>query len=577
MLIRKLRNFRSFSRSLKFIGLFTAVLYFVISCSLFGVADSFQTSVFDSSLPYTTTTGLGVGTNLAGIADWSSELPFVDGFKSARKWITKCAAESACGGEWDTQEYDQLDLDDQGWVKSLPDDPNSRHRRVATLLFREIADGYPGGQYVVLYDGTGTIEYEFDARKDQAQSRPGRDLINVTPSQAGIYLLISATDPNQTGDYIRNIRVVPIEYENNYADVLFNPLFLERIKQFGTLRFMDWMATNHSQQKEWSDRPQVEDATYAIKGVPIEIMVELANRLRAHPWFTLPHQATDEYITNFAKLVQQRLDPQLTVYVEFSNEVWNWMFSQAQYALQQGKSRWGNDKGDAYMQWYGMRTAQMSDIWKNVFGNQRDRVISIISTQTSWLGLENSALDCPLWVAEGNKPCYQHQIDAYAITGYFSGELSLPQNQDEVESWLSNPSQARNQAWQQLADGSVLNRPGEGDSIAAAATSFAYHQKVAQAKGLQLLVYEGGQHLVNPESDRLTTFFGQLNRDPQMYELYTQLLTNWQAAGGTLFMNFSDITPFGKWGNWGLLEHVNQDRSSKYDAMMDFIQKNRLR
>ncbi|MGR4052064.1 hypothetical protein, partial [Kosakonia cowanii] len=35
--------------------------------------------------------GLAIGTNLYGIADWSTEVPFLDLFKSARAWIPQCA------------------------------------------------------------------------------------------------------------------------------------------------------------------------------------------------------------------------------------------------------------------------------------------------------------------------------------------------------------------------------------------------------------------------------------------------------------------------------------------------------
>lgn len=511
---------------------------------------------------------LGLGTNLTGIADWSTQLPFIDGFKSSRSWITKCAPAEDCSSVWDTEEAKQLDLDPHGWVKSLPASADApRYSRVATLLYREIGR-YPGGQYVVLYEGDGTIEYDFDAQKDVAASKPGRDLINVTPSDSGILLIVSATDPQKAGDYIRNIRVVPIEFEQTYATDIFNPVFLERIKPFRTLRFMDWMATNNSNQSEWQNRPQLEDKSYAEKGVPLEIMIALANRLQADPWFNMPHQATDEYITNFAQLVKTELDPKLTAYVELSNEVWNWMFAQAQYALKQGKARWGEDKGDAFMQWYGMRTAQMSDIWNQVFADQRSRIRTIISTQTAWEGLETSALDCSLWVAEGQKPCYQHSLDAYAITGYFSGGLGDEQDRSTVEAWLNDPDGGFKRALTQIEQGGSLKTD---DSLANTKRGFIYHQQVAQQKQLQLVVYEGGQSLVSPNSEKLTEFFIKLNRRPEMYGFYQQLLNDWKAVGGTLFMNFSDIGKPSKWGSWGVLEHVDQTSSPRYDALIDFI------
>jgi hypothetical protein len=523
--------------------------------------------------------GLAIGTNLAGISDWSTEVPFLDAFKSSRQWLTQCeSGEPDCRGTWATDENDKLDLDEQGWVKSLPAPEDSpEFTRVRTIMFG--GDGnYPGGKYVVLYDGEGTIAYVYDGVKDEAASRPGRDVLDVDFSRGGqgIHLIITATDPHKTGNYIRNIRVVPIAYEATYQKEIFNPVFLERTRKFSALRFMDWMNTNDTKQRDWADRPKVTDSSYALgKGAPLEIMVQLANRLHADPWFNLPHAGTDDYFRNFAHLVKQQLDPDLKAYVELSNEVWNWSFPQSHYSLEQGKARWGQDKGDAFTQWYGMRSAQLADIWKQEFGASRDRLVTVFATQTAWQGLEDPLLNCPYWVAEGNKPCYQH-ADAYAVTGYFSGNLGAPEHQQTVESWLGQPDGGVSKAIEQLGDRSTL-----GGDIKGVVNFFGYHAKVAKSKGLRLLVYEGGQHVVGvagvENNEKLTNLFTTVNRNPKMYELYTQLLNGWQQQGGTLFMHFSDITASSKWGSWGALESLAQAHSPKYDALMDFIKQHQLR
>lgn len=517
---------------------------------------------------------LAVGTNLSRVADWSTQQPLIDAFKSARFWLPQCAVgEPGCQGGWATEETNLLDLDEHGWVKTLPkpEDP-PEYTYVGTLLFREIDGHYPGGQYVVLYDGEGRLEYQYDAKKDEAASQPGRDVINVTPSHEGIYLMIKATDPRRTGNYIRNIRVIPIEYEQNYQSLIFNPVFLDRIRPFKTLRFMDWMQTNNSPQSRWEDRPQLDDAFYSTdKGVPLELMIELCNRLQANPWFNMPHQATDDYMVQFAQVVKQQLDPKLTIYVELSNEVWNWMFQQAHYALEQAKARW-NVEGDGFMQWYGMRTAQMADLWKQAFGGENRRVIPVMGTQTGWRGLEEGTLSCPLWVAEasGRKPCYQH-VEAFAITGYFSGNLGQDETLDQVLAWTRDPRSGFPKAIQQLKAGNLLGTEDHADSLVSARDAFGHFKQVADQHGLQLFVYEGGQHLTRPDNDQLTKFYIELNRRPEMYDLYTELLRSWQAAGGSLFMNFSDISRPDKWGSWGVLEYVEQPHSPKYDALVDFI------
>ncbi|ERT09117.1 putative cellulose-binding domain protein [Lyngbya aestuarii BL J] len=524
-----------------------------------------------------------LGINLNGIAYWSSQQPFLDYFKSSRQWITQCAkADPDCRGEWNTKEEELLDLDENGWVKSLPSPEDSpEYTRVSTVFMKGtkgIPNQFVGGKYIVLYEGEGKISYGLSAKQDEAASTPGRDVIDVDASKSnGILITILETDPNKTGNYIKNIRVIKAENESLYrSGGIFNPEFIEKINKFRSLRFMDWMGTNHSQQKEWKDRPTPDMATYTLKGVPLEVMVALANQVQADPWFNMPHMATDEYMANFAQSVKKSLDPNLNVYVEFSNEVWNWNFQQTHYALKQGQKRWGEDKGDAFRQWYGMRSAQMCEIWKGTFGNEKGRVVCVMGAHTNAKGSETKVLDCPYWVAEGNKPCYQHGIDAYAITGYFSGALGQPENASTVESWLKDRDEGMKKAFKQLRKGGLL--PDDRDSLMDNYEKFVYHSNIAKERGLQLVAYEGGQHIVGRKdvvnNEKLTNFFIEINRHPQMYELYTQLFKDWKEVGGTMFMHFVDVGKPTKWGSWGALEYVDQSESPKYSALMDFITQN---
>jgi hypothetical protein len=509
------------------------------------------------------TTGRSLGIGLNGISAWSTELPFLDTFRSARSWFTHTPS------TWDTRET--LNLDSNGWVRSIPGATSSQSYRSAGTLLNQNAD-YRPGRYVVLYEGTGTINYGLDAQKVTADSTPGRDIIQVTTPRAGIHFNIQATDPQNTGDYIRNIQVYH-ESDLPLAElgVKFNPDFLQKIKEFGTLRFMDWMDTNHSDQKDWSDRPKLKDANWSSKGVPVEVMVELANETGCSAWINIPHQATDDYIRKFATYVRDHLDPNLKVYVEFSNEVWNWQFEQMHYAQAQAEARWGRDVSNGYLQWYGMRSAQTAQIWKSVFGNQSNRLTTTIATQTGWRGLENAILNTPAWVAEGNQPAWR-SMDAYAITGYFNGGLGMPENTNTVRSWLSEPDGGFRKAFEQLRQGNLLE---VGSSVADVIENFRYHGAVAQQHNLQLVTYEGGQHVVGikgiENDSQLTNFFIALNRRPEMKQLYQQMLEGWKQAGGALFNHFVDVAAPGKWGSWGSLENLNQTTSPKYSALMEFI------
>jgi len=518
--------------------------------------------------PANSKASLGMG--LTGIADWSTEQPFIDLMKSARSWVTKCPEGQDC--PFDTQEAALLDLDENGWVKSLPapDDPKVRYRAVETFVIAE-GEASRVGRYIILYDGEGALNYQ-GVRYEGAMSRPGRHVV-VLPKNADTFSFsIRQTNPQ---NYVRNIRIVREQDEKSFAaGEVFNPEFLQKIAPFGTLRFMDWMATNQSKQSEWSGRPKVSDATWSAKGVPLEIMIQLANKLSADPWFNMPHLATTEYVAKFAEVVKTSLDPKLRPYVEYSNETWNWMFQQTHDNRDAAKERWG-DSPEGFMQWHGMKSAEQCKSWKAVFGNDSGRVRCVISSQSSWHGLEQAALDCPLYVAEGHEPCSK-AVDVYAIAGYVSGALGDPANTKLVTDWMAEPDGGIASAFAELRSGSIIG--GQSGSLADVADDFRYHRAVAEKHGLQLTVYEGGQHIVGTaeaiQNDKLTEFFITLNRRPEMGALYKDLLTTWKDNGGGLFVHFVAIGGASRWGSWGSLESVTQSGSPKYDALVRYSSEN---
>lgn len=529
-----------------------------------------------------------MGTNLSGLADWSSQMPFLDLFKMSRTWITQCAywvaiPDPGCTGQWDTGEQAQLDLDAKGWVKSLPkpeDTPIFTRASTYWAMYPE----FKGGRYVVLYEGEGTLSYSFSAHKLAAESTAGRDVINIVPDTnngTAILMTLTATDPNRTGNYLRNIRIIPEAYETTYAQQIFNPDFLERTRPFQVLRFMDWMSTNASTQERWSDRPLPTDARYAHygkqTGIPLEIMLQLANTLDKTPWFTLPHQADDDYMRQFATQVRDDLPPHQKVYVEYSNEVWNTIFAQSTYALQQGRALWPDAVADDHtvrMNWYGKRTAEMCHIWKEVFGNDANRVVCVLGGQAAWTYPAEQALNCPLW-QQG--PCHNYGIDALAIAPYFGGYLGDRNVTSQVEAWLADADGGLGKLFTELRHGGILSNSPSGGALQEASGWISNNQQLAQQHGLQLVSYEGGQHIADiwgTLSTGVINLFSTANRDPRMGELYTQYLNTWKQLGGNLFMHFTDIGTPGRYGAWGALEHVEQTSSSKYNALLSYLNDN---
>jgi len=531
---------------------------------------------------------------LTAVNDWSAQQPFVDVMKTARTWIGHMP------GQWGGAGHDDLAqagyLDENGWPMEIPPELGSVGTVVLTDLPKEA--GSLAGRYILRFEGDGIVEVGGRA----GNVRYGRNEVrfDFEPGQGPVDIRIQRTDRKKTGDYVRNITIVKQENLAIFeAGAVFNPDFLRRLDGFRALRFMDWMLTNDSDLIRWEDRPRLDDYSYSLRGVPAEVMLDLANLLGVDAWFNMPHQADDDFVRRFATMVHDRLWRDLTAYVEYSNEVWNWQFDQARWAQRMGEERWGED--NAWVQYYALRASEVARIWSEVYGAEAEtRLVNVISTQTGWMGLEGYILDPPLLETEQpDRPAIASYFDAYAITGYFGRALGTEDGVPLVHQWIEDSralaeqaaeaegltGQARTEyieahqydvatalAWAELRDG--LSSGKEQDTLAwLVNTVFPYHARVAGEHGLDLIMYEGGTHVagVGPavDDEELTAFYIHLNYSPEMGALYTELINGWHAAGGKLFNVFADVNKPSKWGSWGALRYLSDD-NPRWEAIKAF-------
>ena len=520
-----------------------------------------------------------LGIHVDWINDWSGEWPFVDAFKTSRPWIPQCTdPPPTCDTfYWDTGEADLIDVDANGWVRSLPTDGDGVvFRSVGTILFTALDGHYPAGEYVVLYDGEGTILYH-DGFLNADASSPGRDVLNVDPEAGNVYMEIVETDPNETGNYIRNIRFIMPGLELVHETQQFHPDYLAFFSRFSMIRFSDWMQVQETQLSDWEDRARPEHARYSeLIGAPLEVMIDLCNELHADPWFTLPHMATDDFVRNFAELTLARLDPGLSVYVEYSNEVWNPVFMQGDWVEDRGMEKWPQASPyTARLNWYGMRTAEVCDIFDEVWGDEGDRVVCVMAGQSGFPWTLEQAPDCPLW---DDGPCYPNRVDAVAISSYLGYYISTLEHEEEVETWTSDPDGGLEKLFTELEFGGVLSGGPPGGALANARELMSVCLPEASSRGLPLVAYEGGQGLVGergPETHPLVTeLFNQANRDPRMGHLYDLFLEDWRALGGLRFNHYTSCRKHSVWGSYGALEFLDEGSGPKYDALLEFIDEN---
>jgi hypothetical protein len=519
---------------------------------------------------------------------YNPEQPFLNIFKTTgvsastpNGWFTHTLQ------TFDTGEESYLQLDANGYPTTLV----STHQpqlftSVGVLLLRGLPDSNSGtgppfraGQYVVLYDGQGTLTYGGDAAL--VSSAAGRDVINVaTPTGGGgIMLNITSTDPNHTGNYIRNIRVVYAAEESLLAaGNVFRPGFLSLLQNYRALRFMQWLNIDADGGKltTWASRPQLTDAGWgSANGVPLEAAVQLCNATGADCWLTVPHQANNDYITQMATMVHAALGTSQKVYVEFSNEVWNGAYAQFAYAEAQGQAMWPSANVTAFTynrNWYGMRVAQMCDIWKSVWGSDFSRVHCVLAAQAPNTATATVSLQCPLWTGSGNAPCSSHNITDVGISVYFA-LFQAP------VSWTTLSDGGLDNIFTEINQGGLISGDYPGGSLKATASWEAAYQAALTPYKLGLVAYEGGQSLVSNNA-ALINLYTKANRDPRMATAYTTALSNWKTNGGALYNVFADIYAPGAYGEWGALESFLDTVSPlasappKWQALQNFISNN---
>ena len=478
----------------------------------------------------------------------------------------------------------------------------------------------------------------------------------ISDQRAGLRYQITETDVD---DPIRNIRIVmpgsaceedgiwytmqsdctnkaTKPFAEILADdrnaILFNPDYIRELKPYKSIRVMNMIKASpaypgHCPSRDdanyknclyapitWDMRAKMDDAVWGAsaitplaerygRGVPIEVLITLANTLKSDPWFTIPHSADDDYVTQLAQLVKEKLSPDLKPYIEYSNETWNSKFWAAEYVRQKGveeqlsSTRGGNvfgcpsgdinDPASCNQFWAGAlytakRSKEMFILWEDVW--QADRpFVRVLAGYT------------PNPDQTFNMLNYQDTadyVDVFAVAPYFEGCRDRNAHPD-CQDTTAVPQTINELAAAELdidatVDGlfAITNNPSDRYGLSAMITHIENQKKEASKFNVRLFSYEGGQHFVisatNIASDEVQLTSGQIdamrqaiqkaNKDPRMKDAYLALLNGWKAAGGEEFTLYTLPQGYHRWGSFGIKDGLNAplDESPKFDAAATF-------
>ncbi|MCG6928796.1 MAG: hypothetical protein LJF30_26260 [Acidobacteria bacterium] len=366
-------------------------------------------------------------------------------------------------------------------------------------------------------------------------------------------------------------------------------------------------------------------------GVAYEHMVALANAADKDLWINVPHLATDDFVTRLAQLIRYGsdgtnpytapvaspvwppLEEGLMVYVEYSNEIWSGGNSFAQ-------GEWANDRaqelGISKAAFNGRRFCQVWRVFQGVFGGSARlvRVAAVFTAHQSYTtefleeirdygptlspavepdvvamttyfgnGIQDWAHETARQRAGTSDPWF-YTTETFDAGGGDMRPVSLPTSDPY---WASDAyARHRREAfgeWRRRILAGSAAAGGGPDATGLGGGFDVWLADLARTTFSQpkpLVAYEGGPSLYTDymnggdvRDDGITWFISAMNRDPEIRELYDIHLNMAWSKGLWTHSAFVDCSVWGKYGQWGHLEHLDQPlaEAPKYAFLLDHI------
>lgn len=327
---------------------------------------------------------------------------------------------------------------------------------------------------------------------------------------------------------------------------LFDPLFVESVRPFKVIRFLDWQAANLNIPLDWSKRTSPAAPSQAgAEGVAVEHLVALANEAGTDPWFVMPWNATPAYMENFARYVRDHLNPQRTIYVEIGNETWNPGFPVGRQLADEGlRAKLGATRDEARMRRYAQGAVAGFKIWERVFAASPKRIVRVLSGQNAWPDLFLHAI---------NYQDTARHVDAISSAVYFGMDTltDAKPGVTDLQPLFDNLNASMDRAF------------GEASRF----------KQMADERGLRYIAYEGGQHMIYKGPDRTLTL--RMNRDPRMGDVYRRYMSRWGTDFGDLLVLYASVNRMNPDIHFGLSEYSGQPlaETPKRRAVLEMLKR----
>ena len=477
---------------------------------------------------------ISIGVNMPSLVDWGRTQPYINLIRQARPWDGNATFDPVTG--WPTSDF-------------------------GTIIATYNAD--LGGAYLLYAKGNAQISIDDDSYSyitNQSYDSSTNTLSAIVNIQEGT-MNLALSFRNTSGPGLQDIVLLQPGY-NLTSQFNFTDLLIAHLSRFSLIRFMEWTSTNGNSDRDWNQTTPVDWPMYRYSHhVPWETIPRLTNQFDKpiDIWINIPLNASDDYILHVARIMFNDLNPTNNIYVEYSNELWNFGFVQAHdnnvaanYSVyyEHDPYHFNYDNISNVHTWAFRRTAyqikHISDLFKTIFGEENvgpwKRVRPILAGQSSQPSVIETGLNY-LNSVFGSPSSFLHGI---AIAPYF--------DLDKYRTWS-------NLTVDQVLD--ALNTsvrhllPEQGWSQR---HHLGVHATLAAWYNLSVHAYESGPNTVAGCGDCSLEAKIQATHHPRMTDICVSYLKGWYRFGfQTINWYAAGADGISKYGSWTLLEDMRQE------------------
>lgn len=422
--------------------------------------------------------------------------------------------------------------------------------------------------------------------------------INYPKSEALMVLTFSDTqrtpsDPKGSG--VVNVSIIA-PYCDQDKPTLFTPMLIKALQPFDHIRFMGVLGTNYqagfygdkgNHIISWDQRSFVNDSTQVAwtdlrpgkHGWPWEYVILLANEVNKDIWINIPVSAsgclpypesnceedTNSYIYQLALLLKngneftenKGLNNNLHIYIEHSNEVWNFGFSQYTWNKLNAIDRVKNDpkisiafNSSDQEVWarrnHYLRLMEIGKTFTSIFGSTvyNRKIFLIFAEWTIFPQHYDVTLN---WadIVFGIPP--HNYLYALAQTHYFSdSKASAHASVQQILAAIKNSS-----------DSAYVNTLEIGE--------------IASVWGLKLAAYEAGPGMKVGDTTNIGNRIEAQRNSALQQIVVDDVLKNWFGLPrpGDMYNYFSLAGAYSRYGCWGATDDLSDLSTPKYRAILE--------